>query len=526
MFPMVCDCRRLLCAALNLLPIAIVSASADAAQSIAVPKHAPAAAMSGVTLPQPGERHFAAAADAKRPGSDRVTAKDAKAAARAARRKRERAAGNLVGHGGPVKAIAINASGTRALSGSFDYAMMLWDLSVSPPRILRRFDQHDGAVNAVAFAPGEKRVLAAGDDGAVSLYDIDSGKRLHLFKGHTAKVLGVNVSADGRWAVTASWDRTVRLWNLQTGASGAILKGHKGPVNAAAFSKDGRQVYTASHDGTIGLWDASTGSYQRPAYKHGWGINVMRRLPGADRLIFGALDGTVGVVDPEAAQLLHRLAKHDRPVLSLDILAKPGLVAVGTGSGIVRVSRLGDWVTLEEHHNPFGPVWALAFLAGGRFLYYAGLDDFVTRWQIKPRALFEVVQSKFPRRFQVTSEMSVGARHFARKCSVCHTLKPDGRNRAGPTLYGIFGRRAGSIPGYPYSPALKTARIIWDEETIGKLFALGPEHYTPGSKMPLQKISDPAERAALIAFLRAASSRQGKVDGGAGKLPGSIKKEQ
>ena len=467
-----------------------------------------------------------ALAKATAPAADKAAARKAKAAARAARRRRQRAAGNLIGHGGPIKAVAVDASGARALSGSFDYAMVLWDLSATRPRLLHRFDQHDGAVNAVAFLPGGKHALAAGDDGSLSFYDLSSGKRLHHFTGHTAKVLGIDLSREGHWAVTASWDRTARLWDLANGRSGPVLKGHKGPVNAAAFSRDGRTVFTASYDGTIGLWDAITGAYQRPAYKHGWGINVLRRLPGSDHLIFGALDGTVGIVDPYNAKLLHRVGKHERPILSLDVLAKPGLVAVGTGGGVVRVSRLGDWVTLEEHHNPYGPVWALAFVPGGRFMYYAGLDDFVTRWQIKPREPFEVVQSKFPRRFQVTTQASAGARHFARKCSICHTVKADGRNRAGPTLYRVFGRRAGSIPGYPYSPALKNAEIVWDEGTIGKLFALGPEHYTPGSKMPLQRISDPAERAALIAFLRAASRGQSKVDGAAGKPSGSQQKER
>ena len=47
--------------------------------------------------------------------------------------------------------------------------------------------------------------------------------------------------------------------------------------------------------------------------------------------------------------------------------------------------------------------------------------------------------------FHPKTEMSNGERQFARKCSVCHTLKADGKRRAGPTLYGVFGRRAGTL---------------------------------------------------------------------------------
>src|SRR3546814_3372309 len=73
-----------------------------------------------------------------------------------------------------------------------------------------------------------------------------------------------------------------------------------------------------------------------------------------------------------------------------------------------------------------------------------------------------------------------------RKCSACHTLGPDSANKAGPTLHGIFGRRAGSVPGYKYSDALKESELVWNEKTIGNLFKLGPDDFTPGSKMPLQ----------------------------------------
>ena len=54
------------------------------------------------------------------------------------------------------------------LTGSFDYAMMLWDVAAEEPRRVGRFDEHNGAVNAVTFLPGGKLALAGGDDGAVA----------------------------------------------------------------------------------------------------------------------------------------------------------------------------------------------------------------------------------------------------------------------------------------------------------------------------------------------------------------------
>lgn len=444
-------------------------------------------------------------AEAVGPGRASDTAPAATVAPDARRTK----AGNLVGHGGPVKAIVVDPIAHRALTGSFDYAMMVWDVSGEAPKVLHRFAEHGGAVNAVDFVPRSPLVLAAGDDGALSTWDTTTGNLVHRLSAHTAKINHVAVSDDGTSAVTSSWDRSARLWNLASHTAGPVLEGHSGPVNAAAFSSDGAHVVTASFDGVLRLFKRTDGAFVRPLYKHGWGLNVLARVPGTNKFVTGALNGTALVVDADSGDVVKEIAAFDRPVLSVAVVEKPGLVALGAADGNIRIFRTSDWSEIESYQNPYGPVWAMAFAPSATALYYGGLDDFVTVWQIVPRASFETVESSFPRRFQVSGEadnpIAKGELQFARKCSVCHTLQPDGKNRAGPTLYKIFGRRIASLPDYPYTPALKQLDIVWSEDTVAKLFELGPEVFTPGSKMPLQKMTDKSQRDALIAFLKVAS---------------------
>jgi cytochrome c len=76
---------------------------------------------------------------------------------------------------------------------------------------------------------------------------------------------------------------------------------------------------------------------------------------------------------------------------------------------------------------------------------------------------------------------------------------------AGPSLHGIFGRRMGSLAGYPYSPRLARGDITWTPETVADLFTRGPDVVTPGTTMPVQRLGDPAAMAALIRFLEVAT---------------------
>jgi cytochrome c len=97
-----------------------------------------------------------------------------------------------------------------------------------------------------------------------------------------------------------------------------------------------------------------------------------------------------------------------------------------------------------------------------------------------------------------------GAKVF-RACVACHTLKANEGNKAGPSLWHIFGRKIASLPNYRYSDALAHMSIVWTPETVAKMFEVGPMTYTPGTKMPEQKIGSAEDRQALVEFLQKAT---------------------
>ena len=105
-----------------------------------------------------------------------------------------------------------------------------------------------------------------------------------------------------------------------------------------------------------------------------------------------------------------------------------------------------------------------------------------------------------------TSDQAVAeGRVVYRKCQACHSLDP-GRTLIGPSLAGIFGRHAGSVAGFVYSPAMKKADIVWDEQTLDAYLA-APQKEVPGNRMPFPGLNSATDRADVIAFLHAQSGQ-------------------
>jgi cytochrome c len=89
---------------------------------------------------------------------------------------------------------------------------------------------------------------------------------------------------------------------------------------------------------------------------------------------------------------------------------------------------------------------------------------------------------------------------FNNACRTCHTLE-EGDNRLGPTLHAVVGRKAGSLPDYPYSEAMKGSDIVWDEATLDR-FIESPDAVISGNKMkPYAGMTSAEDRAAIVAFL-------------------------
>jgi cytochrome c len=117
---------------------------------------------------------------------------------------------------------------------------------------------------------------------------------------------------------------------------------------------------------------------------------------------------------------------------------------------------------------------------------------------MKPASLAAVLCVLAAASAHADGDAARGEKRFE-ECVACHALAR-GAESVGPSLYGVFGRKAGEGGEFRYSPALRRSGIMWDEHTI-ETFIADPQAVAPGNRMPFAGVTDPAARADLIAYL-------------------------
>ena len=128
----------------------------------------------------------------------------------------------------------------------------LWDLQNG--KKLQTFTGHTGGVGSVACSADGRLILSGGSDNTVRLWDVASGKELKQLKSDDRQVRCVAFSPDSRRALSAGLDGPVHLWDLASGKEVCRMEGHTMGVNSVAFSPDGRRAVSGSDDTTVRLW--------------------------------------------------------------------------------------------------------------------------------------------------------------------------------------------------------------------------------------------------------------------------------
>ncbi|CDF34807.1 WD40-repeat containing protein [Chondrus crispus] len=166
---------------------------------------------------------------------------------------------SVCGHEPRVSSVAIGGDGKRAVSGSDDESVRVWDVDTGL-QIGDALTGHTGSVWSVGMSGDGKRAVSGLEDGSVRVWDVDTRLRIgDALTGKTGVVSSVAMSGDGKRAVSGSANR-VQVWDLDKGLQiGDALTGHTHLVTSVAMSGDGKRAVSGSWDESVRVWDVYTG---------------------------------------------------------------------------------------------------------------------------------------------------------------------------------------------------------------------------------------------------------------------------
>ena len=275
--------------------------------------------------------------------------------------------------------VEFSANGALLAVAAEDGAVRIWDLA-SGDRLFF-LAHHTAGVVAVAWSPDGRFVADASRDGTMDVWQVDEpriGLRLGSLVGHGDTVTAISWSPDGHSLLSGGKDRTARLWDPRFEQELSRVGTTRGSALTASFERDGRRVVSASTDGTARIWDVRT-RRQLHSLVHRGPVEDAEFSPSGRLVVTASLDRTAAVWDATTGARLRTLHA-DAPVLVARFSPDGAIVATGDDSGQVQLWRTQDGRLLATEKQR-GAVTDGAFAPDGDVFATAGSEG-ASVWSI------------------------------------------------------------------------------------------------------------------------------------------------
>jgi WD40 repeat protein len=258
--------------------------------------------------------------------------------------------------------------------------------------MLRRFDGHQDWVWAIAVSPDGRRALSGSKDATVRLWDTETGAQLASLEGHEAEVVSVAFSADGRRALSGSIDKTVRLWDLDSGSEVRSFRGHTDNVVSVGFSEEGTQTLSASRDGTIRICDLESGGEVRRIISQMAIVGLVFSSDGHTALgtcirsptrLLPVPKNTVRLWALESGRELRRFEGHADLIWSVALSPDGRRALSGSEDNSIRLWEIDSGREIFRLQGHTGWAWSVAFSPDGRRALSGGDDKTLRLWNLE-----------------------------------------------------------------------------------------------------------------------------------------------
>ncbi|MEH2026999.1 nSTAND1 domain-containing NTPase [Nostoc sp.] len=247
-----------------------------------------------------------------------------------------------------------------------------------------RLEGHSAEVLSVSFSPDGKTIVSASNDKTAILWGRD-GTKLRTLTGHTGTVRSVSFSPDGQMIATASFDRTIKLWRTSDGTLIRTLNGHTAEVLSLSWSGNGETIATGSADRTAKIWQVSDGHLLRTFSGYRDFVTSVSFSPDGKILAIASADKTVKLWSVSNGQLQKTLLGHSAAVSSV-AFSPDGQIASASEDKTVRLWRRdGTLLRIIPAHN--AEVLSVNFSHDGQTLASTSADSTIKLWSSQDGSL-------------------------------------------------------------------------------------------------------------------------------------------
>lgn len=289
-------------------------------------------------------------------------------------------AGKLHRHTAPISGLAIAPDGKIAASSSYDRTVILWQLSTG--RVLHVLNSHTGRIYGVDISPDGKWVASSSGDKSIKLWKLSNGNLMRtlggLFGGHNQAVIAVAFSPNKRTLVSGSSDRSVKLWQISSGKELRTLTGYSCPVRAIAICPNGKLFASGGTDCALRIREMN-GRLIR-SHRGDFKIISLAYCPDGNAIAVGGEDGQIQLWDGEGTHVINSLQHSNSAVCAVTFSPDSKTLVTGAKDGSIKfwdIASLQEQFTLNQHQ---GAVRAIAFTPDGQTFVSGGVDQVLNIW--------------------------------------------------------------------------------------------------------------------------------------------------